>query len=72
MKLQPIIIAGIVLLLAGVVFLAAESRGRIFESRFGLICLVAIAALSFLGAYLQKSSAQSKNSSSKDDGKKSK
>ncbi|MDR2980779.1 MAG: hypothetical protein LBV12_00875 [Puniceicoccales bacterium] len=59
MKLQPIVVTGVILLLAGIVFLAVESGGRVFESRFGLICLVCIAALSFLGAYLQKTNTDS-------------
>ncbi len=54
MKAQHVVLVFIVLVLAWLVFLAAESHGRILETRTGLIVILLLAGLCFAGAFLTR------------------
>lgn len=50
---RTFLVSAVILLFAALVFLAAESRGRALESRFGLLAIFATAGLLFLAAWMK-------------------
>lgn len=52
--IKNFVVGSALLLLAALIFLTVESRGRLAESRFGIIAIVVIAVLLFFAAFLSK------------------
>jgi len=52
--LKLFVIGSALLLFAAIVFLGIESHGRLAETKFGVVAIVAIAVLLFLAAFLSK------------------
>ena len=52
--IKTFVIGSALLLFAAVIFLGIESHGRLAETKFGVIAIMAIALLLFLAAFLSR------------------
>ena len=52
--IKSFVIGSALLLFSAVIFLGIESHGRLAETKFGVIAIMAIALLLFLAAFLSK------------------
>jgi len=62
--IKTFVIGSALLLFAAVIFLGIESHGRLAETKFGVIAIMAIALLLFLAAFLSREERPSSRSKS--------
>jgi membrane protein implicated in regulation of membrane protease activity len=62
--IKTFVIGSALLLFAAVIFLGIESHGRLAETKFGVIAILAIALLLFLAAFLSREEKPSSRSKS--------